>query len=35
LLAQNKDLANKIKGAASMLGADKQKEVSEMIDIIK
>lgn len=35
LLAQNKDLANKIKGAASMLGADKQKEVSDVIDVIK
>ena len=35
LLAQNKDLANKIKGVASMLWADKQKEVSDVIDIIK
>lgn len=35
LLAGNKDLANKIKGAASMLGADKQKEVSDVIDVIK
>ena len=34
LLAQNKDLANKIKGAASMLWADKQKEVTDVIDII-
>lgn len=35
LLAQNKDLANKIKGAASMLGADKQKEITDVIDVIK
>ena len=35
LLAKNKDLANKIKGVASMLWADKQKEVSDVIDVIK
>ena len=35
LLANNKDIANKIKGAASMLGADKQKEVSDVIDVIQ
>ena len=34
LLANNKDMANKIKGVASMLGADKQKEVSEIIDVM-
>ena len=34
LLANNKEMANKIKGAASMLGADKQKEVSEVIDVL-
>ena len=34
LLANNKEMANKIKGAASMLGADKQKEVSDIIDIM-
>lgn len=32
LLAQNKDLAGKIKGAASMLGADEQNEVVKVID---
>ena len=35
LLAQNKDLANKIKGASSMLGADKQNEVVQIIDNMK
>lgn len=35
LLAGNKDMANKIKGAASMLGADKQKEITDVIDVIK
>lgn len=35
LLANNKDLANKIKGAASMLGADKQGEVVQIIDNMK
>ena len=34
LLANNKDIANKIKGMSSMLGADKQKEVSEIIDVM-
>ena len=34
LLANNKEMANKIKGAASMLGADKQKEVSDIIDVM-
>ena len=34
LLANNKEMANKIKGAASMLWADKQKEVSEIIDVL-
>lgn len=34
LLANNKELAGKIKGAASMLGADKQKEVSDIIDVL-
>ena len=34
LLAGNKDLANKIKGAASMLGSDKQKEISDVIDVM-
>ena len=34
LLANNKDLANKIKGAASMFGSDKQKEVSDVIDVM-
>ena len=34
LLANNKDMANKIKSMSSMLGADKQKEVSEIIDVM-
>lgn len=34
LLANNKEMANKIKGAASMLWADKQKEVSDVIDVL-
>lgn len=35
LLANNKDIANKIKGASTILWADKQKEVIEMIDNMK
>lgn len=35
LLANNKDLANKIKGVSSMLGADKQSEVVQIIDNMK
>lgn len=35
LLANNNWMANKIKGAASMLGGDKQKEVIEVIDNMK
>ena len=35
LLANNKDIANKIKGASTMLWADKQKEVIEVIDNMK
>ena len=35
LLASNKDMANKIKGASTILWADKQKEVIEMIDNMK
>lgn len=35
LLASNKDLANKIKGMSSMLGADKQNEVVQIIDNMK
>ena len=34
LLANNKEMANKIKGAASMLWADKQKEVNDVIDVL-
>lgn len=34
LLANNKEMANKIKGAASMLWADKQKEVTDVIDVL-
>ena len=34
LLANNKWMADKIKGAASMLWADKQKEVSDVIDVL-
>lgn len=34
LLANNKELANKIKGAATMLWADKAKEVSDIIDVM-
>ena len=35
LLANNKDMANKIKGAASMLWWDKQNEVVNIIDSMK
>ena len=35
LLANNKDMANKIKSAASMLGDDKQSEVVEIINNMK
>lgn len=35
LLANNKDMANKIKSAASMLGNDKQSEVVEIINNMK
>lgn len=35
LLANNKDLANKIKGMSSMLGSDKQNEVVQIIDNMK
>lgn len=35
LLAGNKDLANKIKGASSMLWAKEQSEVIEVIDNMK
>lgn len=35
LLANNKDLANKIKGMSSMLGSDKQNEVVQIIDNVK
>ena len=35
LLANNKDMANKIKGAASMLWSDKQNEVVQIIDSVK
>lgn len=35
LLANNKDMANKIKGAASMLWSDKQTEVVQIIDNMK
>lgn len=35
LLASNKDMANKIKGVSTMLWADKQKEVIEIIDNMK
>ena len=35
LLANNKDIANKIKGAASMLWSDKQEEVVNIIDSVK
>ena len=35
LLANNKDVANKIKSAASMLWNDKQSEVVEIIDNMK
>lgn len=35
LLASNKDMANKIKGAASMLWNDKQSEVVQIIDNMK
>lgn len=35
LLTNNKDLANKIKSSASMLWADKQHEVIEVIDNMK
>ena len=34
LLANNKEMADKIKGAASMLWNDKQKEVSDVIDVL-
>ena len=34
LLANNKWMADKIKGVASMLWADKQKEVSDIIDVL-
>lgn len=33
LLANNKELVDKIKGMAWMLWADKQREISEVIDI--
>lgn len=35
LLTNNKDLANKIKGAASILGTNKQNEVVQIIDNMK
>ena len=35
LLANNKEMANKIKGAASMLWWDKQNEVVNVIDSMK
>ena len=35
LLANNKDMANKIKSVASMLGNDKQSEVVEIINNMK
>ena len=35
LLANNKDLANKIKGMSSMLGSDKQNEVVQIVDNVK
>ena len=35
LLANNKDMADKIKSAASMLGNDKQSEVVEIINNMK
>lgn len=35
LLANNKDMANKIKWAASMLWGDKQSEVVQIIDSMK
>lgn len=35
LLANNKEMANKIKGAASMLWSDKQEEVVNIIDSVK
>lgn len=35
LLANNKEMASKIKSAASMLGNDKQSEVVEIIDNMK
>lgn len=35
LLANNKDMANKIKGFSSMLWADKQSEVVQIIDNMK
>ena len=34
LLANNKELVNKIKGMSSMLWAEKQKEVKEVIDMM-
>ena len=33
ILANNKELANQIKSVASMLGEDKQKEISNVIDM--
>ena len=34
LLANNKDLANKIRGMSSMLWSEKQKEVNEVINML-